>query len=954
MLPCAVHAYHKTAQTFVRVSLRIRASFCTVHESSLAICAGANKEILAFCRGFIVASQQVAGEKHRSCHWGARGILSCNLPCFRSTALYVETVIFITADLKLAHLSTFRFVAFSLLIGALSLGSIAPASAQDNKPQAQQAPASQAPASQSNDGAQAAPEDGDQSQPPVSAIVQQQKPIIDDLKQQADKLKEQLQKAENSDEALANLKLQFDALSKKLLDAGVAFRPRLTEINTRLEQLGPAPSGDATEPGIVTDERKRLTAEKALINAMIGDTEDTSLSVNQMSAKIGDLRRDLFAKTLSQRVNLDTALGTEVASAANNQVISLWRIIQSWWRFVVTFKLNSFLAAAFFAFVGALVIQLGARRLLGTLYQRDPTIESPSYLSRLLVAFWSTVIPSAALGVFLATTYFFLNYFNVLRTDVASILESLFIVLGLVFFIHRLAAACISPDMPQWRLVPVAPRPGRILGLLITATALTTGVDSFIGTVNKLLSSPLSLTMAQSLLATVMVGILILAIAFLKPVVRRDDERVRSWPRLFKIFLIILGLLPILAALFGYIGMARFLSQQIVVTGAFLVTMYLGFLTGRAISEEQAFASSKVGASLRERFHFDDATLDQLGLVAGILINLVVALIGIPLVLMQLGFQWAELKNAFFKLMTDFEIGNMSVSLMGLLTGILLFVIGYLLTRWFQNWLDNSVMARGRVDSGVRNSIRTVIGYVGLCLAALMGVSAAGFNMSNLALIAGGLSLGIGFGLQNIVQNFVSGLILLAERPFKVGDWVEAGTVSGIVKKISVRATEVETFQKQSIIVPNSTLINGNVGNWTHRNKLGRIDINVQASYTEDPRRVHTLLLDIVRGHPSILKNPEPFVAFQSMTDSLMVFDIYAHVADITATGGIKNELRFQIVERFHEEGLHLSSSSTDLVLGLPEIEKLSEIMQKAPTASPKKKVREEKAKATDDNDDKA
>lgn len=170
--------------------------------------------------------------------------------------------------------------------------------------------------------------------------------------------------------------------------------------------------------------------------------------------------------------------------------------------------------------------------------------------------------------------------------------------------------------------------------------------------------------------------------------------------------------------------------------------------------------------------------------------------------------------------MTGFQIGNISISLMGLLTGVLLFVIGYLLTRWFQNWLDNSVMARGRVDSGVRNSIRTVIGYVGLCLAALVGISAAGFNMSNLALIAGGLSLGIGFGLQNIVQNFVSGLILLAERPFKVGDWVEAGTVSGIVKKISVRATEVETFQKQSIIVPNSTLINGNVGNWTHRNKL--------------------------------------------------------------------------------------------------------------------------------------
>ena len=862
--------------------------------------------------------------------------------------------------IELAYSSTFRVLAFSLLIGVLSPGGIAPAFAQDNKPStppaAQTAPA----AAPQNDSAQQAPAATDQQQAPapVSSVVQQQKPVINDLKQQTKRISDQLPKATSNDETLANLKLQLDSLSKKLLDAGVSFRPRLTEINTRLEQLGPAPSGDQPpEPAIVSEERARLTAEKAEINAIVGETEDTSLSVNQMSAKIGDMRRDLFARTLSQRVNLDTTLGTEVASAASNQMVSLWRIVQSWWRFVSTFKLKSFLAAAFFAFAAALVIQLGARRVLGTLYQRDPTIESPSYLSRLSVAFWSTVIPSAAVGVFLATTYFLMNYFNVLRTDIAALIQSLFLVLGLVFFIHRLASACISSDMPQWRLVPVAPRPGRVLGLLITATALTSGLDSFFGKVNQILSSPLSLTMAKSLLATVMVGVLILAIAFLKPVEREKDGAVRSWPRAFRTFLIILGLLPILTALFGYIGMARFISQQIVVTGAFLVTMYMGFLTGRAISEEQAFASSQIGKAMRERFHFDDATLYQLGLVAGILINLVVALIGIPLVLMQLGFQWAELKSTFYQLMTGFQIGNISISLMGLLTGVLLFVIGYLLTRWFQNWLDNSVMARGRVDSGVRNSIRTVIGYVGLCLAALVGVSAAGFNMSNLALIAGGLSLGIGFGLQNIVQNFVSGLILLAERPFKVGDWVEAGTVSGIVKKISVRATEVETFQKQSIIVPNSTLINGNVGNWTHRNKLGRIDINVQASYTEEPRRVHALLLEIVRGHPSILKNPEPFVSFQNMNDSLMIFDIYAYVADITATGGIKNELRFQIVERFHEEGLHLSSTRTDLVLSVPEIEKLSDLMQKEkePSSSAKKKkALTEKPEVDEDADDRA
>ncbi|WP_343314651.1 mechanosensitive ion channel family protein [Brucella sp. BE17] len=838
----------------------------------------------------------------------------------------------------MAYLSALRILAFSFLIGVFSIGGPLVAASQD-MPQslAQQA----APQSQPQ-----AATDSDQSHESASSVLRQQGPVVEELKKQTRKIGDQLGKPQGSDEALANLKLQLGALSKKLLDTGVAFRPRLNEINTRLEQLGPAPGGDQpTEPAIVAQERKRLVAEKAEINAIIGETEETSLTVNRMSAEISDIRRDLFAKTLSQRIDLNAALGSEVVSAANDQVVSLGRIVRSWWRFVVTFKLKSFLAAAFFASVAALVIQIGARRILGTLYDRDPTNEAPSYLSRLLVAFWSTVIPSAAVGAFLATTYFFLSYFNVLRTDIGAILVSLFMVLGIVFFIHRLSFACISPDMPQWRLLPVAPRPGRILAWLITATALTSGLDSFTSTINRILSSPLPMTMAKSLLAAVMVGILILAIAFLKPIERELDGTVRPWPRAFKIFLVLLGLLPILTACFGYIGLARFISQQIVVTGAFLVTMYLGFLTGRAITEEKAFASSKLGKVMRDRFHFDDATLDQLGLAAGILITVVVALVGIPLVLMQFGFQWAELKSLFYNLMTGIQLGEISISLMGLLTGVLLFVLGYLLTRWFQNWIDNSVMARGRVDSGVRNSIRTVIGYVGLCLAALVGISAAGFNLANLALIAGGLSLGIGFGLQNIVQNFVSGLILLAERPFKAGDWVEAGPVSGIVKKISVRATEVETFAKQSIIVPNSTLINGNVGNWTHRNKLGRIDINIRAAHTNEPRRVHDLLYAIVRGHPSILKNPEPFVAFQSMDDSSLVFDIYAHVADITSTGGIKNELRFQIVERFHGEGLHFASSSTDLVLSVPEIEKLSEIVQK----DKKPPLREKPKVASDD-----
>jgi small-conductance mechanosensitive channel len=218
-------------------------------------------------------------------------------------------------------------------------------------------------------------------------------------------------------------------------------------------------------------------------------------------------------------------------------------------------------------------------------------------------------------------------------------------------------------------------------------------------------------------------------------------------------------------------------------------------------------------------------------------------------------------------------------------------------------------MARGKVDAGVRNSIRLAVGYAGIAVAALVGISAAGIDLSSLALVAGALSLGIGFGLQNVVSNFVSGLILLAERPFKVGDWIVAGDVSGTVRKISVRATEIETFQRQTVILPNSNLINGAVGNWTHRNKLGRVDIRVGVAYGTDVRRAQEILLEITRAQPTVLKNPEPFVQFANFGPAALEFEIRFFLADITSSGGVQNDIRFAIIDAFNREGIEIPST---------------------------------------------
>ena len=192
---------------------------------------------------------------------------------------------------------------------------------------------------------------------------------------------------------------------------------------------------------------------------------------------------------------------------------------------------------------------------------------------------------------------------------------------------------------------------------------------------------------------------------------------------------------------------------------------------------------------------------------------------------------------------------------------------------------------------------------------AIIAISSAGIDLSNLALIAGGLSLGIGFGLQNVVSNFVSGLILLAERPFKAGDWIVAGDVSGTVKKISVRATEIETFQRQSVILPNSQLINSAVGNWTHRNKLGRVDIKVGVAYGTDVKHAHAVLLEIAKSHPLVLKNPEPFVLFANFGPAALEFEIRVFLADVLNGNIVQNDIRFAVLDAFEREGIEIPST---------------------------------------------
>ena len=269
-----------------------------------------------------------------------------------------------------------------------------------------------------------------------------------------------------------------------------------------------------------------------------------------------------------------------------------------------------------------------------------------------------------------------------------------------------------------------------------------------------------------------------------------------------------------------------------------------------------------------------------------------------------------------------FSIGNISIQPLRVIFALMLLAILLSLSSWARTRLDLR-LARTRMEHGAREAAVAITGYGLMISAALIALSVAGVTFQNLAIIAGALSVGIGFGLQNIVNNFVSGLILLFERPIRTGDWIVVGGVEGHVRRISIRSTQIETFDHADVIVPNSDLISGNVTNWMLRDNYGRVRVPVGVAYGSDTQKVKEILLRVAREHPLVVSNSrivsDPYVLFLAFGDSSLNFELRAHVRHVDRRLTVLSDLNFAIDAAFREAGVEIPFPQRDLHIIRPK-----------------------------------
>ena len=747
-------------------------------------------------------------------------------------------------------------------------------------------------------------------------------------------IKAQLSRPGVTKDQLDSLRKRIEIVRREAEDYLAATMQDLAAAKRLGEALGPAPSptdpdsSPASEPPEFTKDRERLANDIAI-------TQTRERAVRLILAKVGNLKesislltsQDLIATLLTRGPDLfDLEMikigtrdllgmvvqtGEHVSTAWNAAELSLHKAL----------PLNPHLVWVAYLFLLSVLAAVIMRVLLKR-FGRPDHIAKPSYHRRvaggLAVLAVAGILPALVLQAVLAPIYLT----GSLSEEVTDTIGSMSSDVGITVMYIAALRGVLAPGHAQWRVVDmpdwVAWRLYRGLSLLMLVIAsLTVPVA---GVPEGSMQNP-----ALSLYDFIgSMAIACVALPLMSPTLWRgllklptDDPDnqaggLGATRQVIRLGLaVILITLPILS-LFGYGALVSYALHRMADLGLLIAAL---ILVRGLIRELWAIALSGRGPVSRRFLNSIGVSTQQaprLRFWLDTLSGMVLAAVGVVAALLVAGVPPSELDRFGEMLIKGVEVGGLTVSVGRVLLAILGFVLMVMLTRFVQRFLEQRVFLEANIDPGVRHSLKAVSGYIGITLAILLGISLLGIDLSSVALVLSALSVGIGFGLKNIANDFVCGLILLIERPVKVGDWINVGGKSGFVTSINTRSTELRTFDRAHIVIPNSQVLETAIVNWTHHDRLIRMDTPIASSYGVDLDRLEKILLECTE-HENVTKDPPAYFFIGDLAQGAIKTELRFYLVDTDHYFTTTTEIRKRVARRLVEEGLEIPKPQAEV-----------------------------------------
>ena len=720
-----------------------------------------------------------------------------------------------------------------------------------------------------------------------------------------------------TDDQLADQRGIVEGLRGETITQVQKLAAPLDDVKQQLNQLGPAPLAGQKEIDTIATQRTDLNDAVARFTAAKKQFELIGVEAEQMSGKVSAKQRAQFFQRIfkadksifNPQLWRDTATGLVLFGSRLSSLLSTW-----WSEQVPQIAWSGLILLPALLLVFGLIIRLLKRNLSGWLSKREDigTVVSPlRRLWRVVFGAFSILIGITIFAILVVVS---LQAANLSTPRFDLLIEAFIGMLTPCVFNTGLAYLICSPREPHYRLISIDERTARSVPLFVFFASLVQSFATQLATLSDQLLLPVSLLAGQSAIATailiILSGLLLLILRKQSnsPVEAVPEPHYLTWFVSFMPVLWVLLAVAITGLLFGYLALSYFIAGKIINTVLVVVMIVLLHHLVDAISDTLQNPASNLGQKLREFTSMGERGISRLSLTFRTVADIMLVVLGVPWLLALWTVTWVDLRSFINNAVVGFRVGSITVSPLNIISLIGILVAGIIATRFITRWLDRRVLTQTRLNRGVQDSVRTGANYFGYILAAAFSLSAAGFDFSSVALVAGALGVGIGFGLQSIVNNFVSGLILLAERPIRVGDWIVTNDGEGIVKKINVRSTEIETFDNCTIIVPNSNLITGVVRNWTHQDTLGRFMVAVGLAHGGDVEDIQKSLQAIVAAHPKVLRYPLPTVQLAKFTAGTMNFEIRGHVADVFEAAQVASDLRMATAKDFKEKNIIFSA----------------------------------------------